>query len=260
MESFGKLKAQFLAYAWVARVAIGVLLLATGFLIKIVLDSQPSFIPADFRGSFPSLTSSADPSCCSNPRDSNTSRFPSATYRNSFLPCKDFVKPGSSTRILPNATTRFFYTAVEDSELLHAAQEAATQPLPPGKPRIAFLFITRQKLPHEALWERFFAGVDPELYSIYMHNSTVVEEPGYSNSSVFYQRAVPTKPVWRFTVQLVDTFRRLMAFALLDTDRANMWFVLLSESCIPVRSFPFVYDYFMNSTTSFVEGFYPQQR
>ena len=33
---------------------------------------------------------------------------------------------------------------------------------------------------------------------------------------------------------------------------------LASEACVPVRSFPFMYDYFMNSRTSFVEAFSPK--
>jgi hypothetical protein len=36
--------------------------------------------------------------------------------------------------------------------------------------------------------------------------------------------------------------------------------VLVSEACIPVRSFPFVYNYLMNSSTSFIESFSPLER
>jgi hypothetical protein len=238
---------------WLVRVAIGALLLVSVFLIKFLVDAQPGLIPADLR------IGSLSPVCtgqgCSNSRES---RLPASVAPNSYLPCKDYMKPGSSIRELGNVS-KFFYTAVEDSELLHAAQEAATQPLPAGKPKVAFLFITMKKVSHEALWERFFAGADAESYSIYTHNSSVLPDE-YSNTSIFYNTSIPSKPTWRFTITLVDVFRRLMAFALLDTARANMWFVLLSETCIPVRSFPYVYDYFMNSTTSFVGGFSPQER
>ena len=142
---------------------------------------------------------------------------------------------------------------MEDSELLHAAQDAATQPLAPGKPKVAFLFVTRQTIPLEQVWERFFAGADSEAYSIYTHQSQGVRE--FPNTSVFYNTSVPSKEVKRFSISLVDVLRRLLAFALLDGARANMWFVLVSDACIPVRSFPFVYQYYMNSTTSFVEAF-----
>ncbi|KAG0504869.1 hypothetical protein M758_N012000 [Ceratodon purpureus] len=259
MGSF--LKNQFLD-VWLVRVAIGALVLGLVFLFKLLLDSQPGLIPVDFRiGSLNPSAESAAEDClkgCTNPSDPNATRLPPSIFPNSYLPCKDYIKPGSSTHDLSNVS-KFFHTAVEDSELLHAAQDAATQPLPSGKPRIAFLFITRASIPHEALWERFFAGADEESYSIYTHNSSVLGVD-YSNTSVFYNRSIPTKNTWRFTITLVDVFRRLMAFALLDTAKANMWFVLLSETCIPVRSFPYVYDYFMNSTTSFVEGFSPQER
>lgn len=185
-----------------------------------------------------------------------TSRLPESTFPNSYLPCKDYVKPGSSTHDLD--VDKYFKVSVEDSELLHAAQDAATNPLPDGKPKIAFLFILRKEIPLEPLWERFFAGADNDSYSIYTHASWWVNQ--FPNSSVFHNRSISTKEVKRFDITLVDVVRRLLAFALLDTGRANMWFMLVSEACMPVRSFPYVYDYFMNSTTSFVESYSPLKR
>lgn len=49
---------------------------------------------------------------------------------------------------------------------------------------------------------------------------------------------------------MCDAERRLLANALLDL--ANEWFVLLSESCIPVRNFTFVYQYLARSGHSFI--------
>lgn len=50
---------------------------------------------------------------------------------------------------------------------------------------------------------------------------------------------------------MVEAERRLLANALLDI--SNQWFVLLSESCIPLFNFPTVYSYLMSSTKTFVE-------
>lgn len=47
--------------------------------------------------------------------------------------------------------------------------------------------------------------------------------------------------------------RRLLANALLDP--ANERFVLLSESCIPITPLPEAYNYFMESSHSFVEAY-----
>ena len=49
---------------------------------------------------------------------------------------------------------------------------------------------------------------------------------------------------------MCDAERRLLANALLDL--SNEWFVLLSEACIPLRNFSFVYQYFAKSRHSFL--------
>ncbi|KAG6427357.1 hypothetical protein SASPL_111599 [Salvia splendens] len=83
-------------------------------------------------------------------------------------------------------------------------------------PKIAFLFLTPGALPFEKLWDKFFQ----------------VE--------------------WG-KISMVDAERRLLANALKDPD--NQQFVLLSDSCIPLRSFDFVYDYLMQTNVSFVDCF-----
>lgn len=50
---------------------------------------------------------------------------------------------------------------------------------------------------------------------------------------------------------MVEAERRLLANALLDI--SNQWFVLLSESCIPLFNFSTVYTYLMSSKKTFVE-------
>ncbi|CAL4927136.1 unnamed protein product [Urochloa decumbens] len=49
---------------------------------------------------------------------------------------------------------------------------------------------------------------------------------------------------------MCDAERRLLANALLDI--SNEWFVLVSESCIPIVNFNTTYQYFLNSSQSFV--------
>lgn len=55
------------------------------------------------------------------------------------------------------------------------------------------------------------------------------------------------------SITLLDAEKRLLANALLDF--SNERFVLLSESCIPVYSFPTVYEYLVNSAHSFVDSY-----
>jgi hypothetical protein len=51
-------------------------------------------------------------------------------------------------------------------------------------------------------------------------------------------------------MSMCDAERRLLANALLDI--SNDWFVLVSESCIPLFDFNSTYRYFQNSSQSFV--------
>ncbi|XAR56261.1 hypothetical protein NMG60_11036670 [Bertholletia excelsa] len=121
----------------------------------------------------------------------------------------------------------------------------------PRVPKVAFMFLTRGRLPLLPLWERFFKGHE-KLFSIYVHAL-----PGYKlhvfHSSPFYGREIPSQKVEWGTVSLVDAERRLLANALLDF--SNERFVLLSESCIPVYNFPTVYKYLTKSVHSFVESY-----
>ncbi|KAG4944101.1 hypothetical protein JHK85_048747 [Glycine max] len=54
-------------------------------------------------------------------------------------------------------------------------------------------------------------------------------------------------------ISMVEAERRLLAHALLDPD--NQHFVLLSESCIPVRRFEFVYNYLLLTNVSFIDRY-----
>ncbi|CAK7357184.1 unnamed protein product [Dovyalis caffra] len=118
-------------------------------------------------------------------------------------------------------------------------------------PKVAFMFLTRGPLPLLPLWERFFMGYE-KLYSIYVH-----PHPKYkmkvSKDSPFYGRQIPSQEVKWGHMSAIDAEKRLLANALLDF--SNEWFVLLSESCIPVYKFTKTYAYLIRSEYSFVESF-----
>ncbi|KAJ4709261.1 Core-2/I-branching beta-1,6-N-acetylglucosaminyltransferase family protein [Melia azedarach] len=81
-------------------------------------------------------------------------------------------------------------------------------------PKIAFMFLIKDSLPFETLWDKFFY--------------------------VSWGR-----------ISIVDAERRLLANALKDRD--NLHFVLLSESCIPLHNFDYAYDYLINANLSFID-------
>ncbi|XP_078176482.1 glycosyltransferase BC10-like isoform X3 [Carex rostrata] len=83
-------------------------------------------------------------------------------------------------------------------------------------PKIAFMFLTPGSLPFERLWEKFF------------------------------------QVVWG-TSSMVDAEKRLLANALQDPD--NQHFVLLSDSCVPLHNFDYVYQFLLGTNISFVDCF-----
>lgn len=134
-----------------------------------------------------------------------------------------------------------------DAELLRRAT------LPVSRtPKVAFMFLTVGPLPLAPLWERFFQGGRRNQYSIYIH-SLPDYEPSYPSSSVFFKRHVASQPTKWGEISMCDAERRLLANALLDPDNAR--FILLSESCAPLRNFTFTYGYLLNSAQSFVGVF-----
>ncbi|KAH6810089.1 core-2/I-branching beta-1 [Perilla frutescens var. frutescens] len=143
--------------------------------------------------------------------------------------------------------------SMSDEELMWRASMAPRLVEPPFNrtPKIAFMFLTRGRLPLAPLWEMFFKG-NEGLLSIYLHTlPEFAYEP--SNSSAFYNRRIPSKLVQWGKPSMIDAEKRLLANALLDF--SNERFILLSESCIPLFNFSTIYDYLTNSDRSFLSAF-----
>ncbi|KAI3497535.1 hypothetical protein L1887_40222 [Cichorium endivia] len=154
-----------------------------------------------------------------------------------------------SFRMPKNLTHR-----MTDNELFWRASLVPDKPEYPFDrvPKVAFMFLTRGPLPFLPLWERFFGGQDVDKYSIYVHTNPGVRL-NLENTSVFYQRQIPSQDVRWGTVTLVDAEKRLLGNALLDF--SNERFILLSESCIPIYNFPTIYNYLIGSTHSFLDSY-----
>ncbi|CAF2030148.1 unnamed protein product [Brassica oleracea] len=115
--------------------------------------------------------------------------------------------------------------------------------------KIAFMFLTPGTLPFERLWDRFFQGHEGK-FSVYIHAS---KERPVHHSHYFLDREIRSDEVVWGRISMVDAERRLLANALRDP--ANQQFVLLSESCVPLRSFEYIYNYLMYSNLSYVDCF-----
>ncbi|GAA0163197.1 transferase [Lithospermum erythrorhizon] len=116
-------------------------------------------------------------------------------------------------------------------------------------PKIAYMFLTPGALPFEELWDKFFQGHEGK-FSVYVHAS---KDRALHFSRYFINREVHSEQVDWGKISMVDAERRLLTYALKDPD--NQHFVLLSDSCIPLRGFDYVYNYLMYSNVSFVDSF-----
>ncbi|TYJ20844.1 hypothetical protein E1A91_A08G024500v1 [Gossypium mustelinum] len=124
-----------------------------------------------------------------------------------------------------------------------------TPPVESKNPKIAFMFLTPGSLPFEKLWNMFFRGNEGR-FSVYIHASK--EKPVHV-SPYFLNREIHSSPVTWGAFSMVDAERRLLAYALKDPD--NQHFVLLSDSCIPLHNFDYVYNYLMHANMSFIDCF-----
>lgn len=116
-------------------------------------------------------------------------------------------------------------------------------------PKIAFMFLTPGSLPFEKLWDQFFHGHE-DRFTVYVHAS---REKTVHVSRYFAGRNIRSEKVVWGKISMVDAERRLLARALQDRD--NQQFVLLSDSCVPLHNFDYVYNYLIFTNVSFLDCF-----
>ncbi|KAM7265614.1 hypothetical protein ACFE04_003297 [Oxalis oulophora] len=124
-----------------------------------------------------------------------------------------------------------------------------TPPVQSQNPKIAFMFLTPGNLPFEMLWDKFFHGHEDRL-SVYVHSSA---EKLQHASPYFVGKDIHNEKEEWGKMSMIDAEKRLLAHALLDPD--NQQFVLLSDSCIPLHKFDYVYNYLMFTNVSYIDCF-----
>ncbi|CAE5962431.1 unnamed protein product [Arabidopsis arenosa] len=123
------------------------------------------------------------------------------------------------------------------------------------RPKLAFLFLARRDLPLDFLWDRFFKSADHRNFSIYIHSIPgFVFDESSTRSQFFYNRQLKNsiQVVWGES-SMIAAERLLLASAL--EDPSNQRFVLLSDSCVPLYDFGYIYRYLVSSPKSFVDSF-----
>lgn len=104
-------------------------------------------------------------------------------------------------------------------------------------PKVAFLFLVGTGILHEKLWDSFFAKAEKESYSIYVHLASPQD-----NRSVPLSKwgAVLVPQVASKWCALSGVQIGLMAEAL--SGHANMQFVMVSDTTVPLKPFRYVYS------------------
>ncbi|HSX03376.1 MAG TPA: beta-1,6-N-acetylglucosaminyltransferase [Rhabdochlamydiaceae bacterium] len=98
------------------------------------------------------------------------------------------------------------------------------------KKKIALLFLTRSDLNQTEMWKEW---IDPDKFNVYNHSAGPATDPWFAQ----FRIGNPQPNAWGY---LLLAQRALLQAAIKDP--SNCKFVLLSESCVPLRTADQVYQ------------------
>lgn len=101
--------------------------------------------------------------------------------------------------------------------------------------KLAFLFLIYDEVNQEEIWHNFFKSIDDSKYNIYIHYK--------HNKPLKYFDAYKLKetvPTHYADLSLVKAQNMLLREA--QKDCQNQRFIFLSNSCIPLKCFDYIYD------------------
>ena len=101
--------------------------------------------------------------------------------------------------------------------------------------KLAFIFLIYSTINHESIWYDFFKNVDKSKYNIYIHYKTDVKLEYFDEYKV--KNIINTKYA---DISIVKAQNYMLKEALIDAD--NTHFIFLSGSCIPFKSFDYIYN------------------
>ena len=115
-----------------------------------------------------------------------------------------------------------------------------------NRKKLAFCFLIYDEINHEELWKYFFDGADPSQYNIYIHYKKDVPLHYFENKKI--QNCIDTQ--WG-DKSLVKASNLLFRTAYND-DVDNYKFILVSNSCVPFKSFNHVYQMMTEDNFSYM--------
>jgi hypothetical protein len=112
--------------------------------------------------------------------------------------------------------------------------------------KLAFCFIVIDGLNQYEKWVQFFRGIPASKYTIYAHCKNTECDLGWFNKFKL-KETVPTK--WG-DVSIVKAQNLLYEEALKDPE--NYKFINVSQSCIPIQDFDYIYEYLTKDDMSII--------
>jgi hypothetical protein len=116
--------------------------------------------------------------------------------------------------------------------------------------KIAFIFLTVNDVNQYAVWEKFFKGYD-EYYNIYIHPKFPKKVTSFFKKYII-RNLIPTK--WG-DVSLVQATNNLINEAL--KNKNNRKIILVSDSCIPIKHFSYIYNSVFSNNKSWFNYYLP---
>ena len=103
--------------------------------------------------------------------------------------------------------------------------------------KIAYLFLIYDIINHENIWFQFFNGISKNKYNIYIHYKTDDRLEFFNDYKLNINKTINTKYA---DISIVKAQNILIKEAL--KDKSNKHFIFLSGSCIPLKSFNYIYN------------------
>ncbi len=115
--------------------------------------------------------------------------------------------------------------------------------------KIALCFLIYDKINHEDIWYKWLKNVDKSNYNIYIHYKEDKKLKYFNNHKL--SNCIPTD--W-CSASIVESHLLLLDQAI--KDKNNRHFIFISNSCLPVKSFNYIYNNLNIDKSYFNKGIY----
>jgi hypothetical protein len=104
--------------------------------------------------------------------------------------------------------------------------------------KIAFCFLIYSEIEQEEIWNLFFKNVDPEKYNIYIHYKSNTPLTYFEKYKLLPSECIETKYAdVSVPIAMNNVFRKAY-----NKDSDNYKFIFVTGTCIPFKSFDYIYD------------------